>query len=141
MRAVILLSFAVWFWGLGCAARQKGECPAGCKLPEFSLSFHPRGDEPPLSLSESSGEVSLVLWMGAERKGLVEPKKYLALKDGILRSQIWQEEATEHYFSGPFSGSPRDILVVRSGRRGICLQGEKVPKEWRRLILALVPER
>lgn len=134
LRIVILAAFSAGLVGCSISSDKNIECCARYERPSFTISFFPEsiGDkEPIVDISEDfSGASIRVDWSQVQYR-VSDTSRYLQLKNRILTSSQWKKRLPESQLLGVFTGPPRDILTVRSGNEGICLQGADVPREWR----------
>jgi hypothetical protein len=127
---------------VGCTltADKTTHCCANYERPDFVISFFPESlqrKEPIVDISEdSNGPVIRVNW-SQEQYRITDTSGYHRLKKRILTSTQWEKRVSESILPGVFTGSPRDILTVRSGDKGICLQGADVPRGWREELIRL----
>jgi hypothetical protein len=138
----VILTTVVALLAIGCVAPQasdeevvsnRGEC---CE-PEFYVFMKPKeqvGAIGSVRISESKGKILIIT--DTERV-LQAHDEYTALKRLILESPEWSANTGEQYSRMPWSGPPRDILDVSQKDRGIRLQGDRVPPDWRKRILTL----
>ncbi len=127
---------------VGCAAtaNKATDCCANYERPSFVISFSPesmRGAEPMVDISEDSCGTSIRVNWSQEQSRITDTSGYLGLKRRILTSTQWEKRVSESLLPRFFAGSPRDILTVRSGDKGICLQGSDVPQGWREDLIRL----
>lgn len=137
-RRIVLLVVSVAVLA-GCTTTRNAatNCCADYQRPSFELSFFPETLDPIVEVSEDSNGVSIrVNWSG-NRHPIVDTLGYQRIKKAILASKLWNEQASESFSQGPWCGSPRDILTIRSGNKGINLQGSDVPRAWKRNILGM----
>ncbi|MDB4323504.1 hypothetical protein N9949_02405 [Akkermansiaceae bacterium] len=87
--------------------------------------------EPIVDISEDSGGAAIRVDWAREQYRIADTSRYLRLKKRMLSSSEWQKRVPESELLGVFTGSPRDILTVRNGGEGVCLQGSDVPRGWR----------
>ncbi|MCB1232318.1 MAG: hypothetical protein KDN19_18865 [Verrucomicrobiae bacterium] len=127
----------------GCVSEESdvGEVPrpsTPCRKPTFWIWFHPEyrgGDDPDITITELDGDVTVEV--GDVERVIPRTGEYAQLRDMILRSPQWREDAETPYSPMPWSGPPRDILTIRHRESGLNLQGERVPAEWKKRILRL----
>jgi len=121
---------------VGCTltADMTTDCCANYERPGFVISFFPESlqdKEPIVDISEDSNGAAIRVNWSQEQYRISDTSGFLRLKKRILTSTQWEKRVSESLLPGFFSGSPRDILTVRSGDKGICLQGSDVPLGWR----------
>ncbi len=134
LRIVILAAFSAGLVGCSISSDKNIECCARYERPSFTISFFPEsiGDkEPIVDISEDFSGASIRVDWSQEQYRVSDTSRYLQLKNRILTSSQWKKRLPESQLLGVFTGPPRDILTVRSGNEGICLQGADVPREWR----------
>lgn len=127
---------------LGCAstADKTADCCANYEQPSFVVSFFPKSmpeKEPIVDISEDSSGATIRVDWEREQYRIADTSRYLRLKKRMLTSSQWQKRVPISDLLGSFTGSPRDILTVRSGGEGICLQGSDVPNGWRDELIQL----
>lgn len=140
LRIVLLVVFSVGFAGCSVTASKGTRCYSNYERPSFIISFFPESihdKEPIVDISEySSGAAIRVDW-SQEQYRISDTNRYLRLKKQMLTSSQWEKRVPESQLLGFFTGSPRDILTIRSGDEGICLQGSDVPCRWRNELIQL----
>lgn len=123
----------------GCASRS-GPGSAYVKnweVPDFELFLTARpGGQVQLSGDTRGAWISPGL--GVPHQRLEDQAGYDRLKSSIQSSSLWRQQASATPQSmGASTGPPRDILAIRTGKTGICLQGSSVPPAWKQQILEL----
>ena len=131
----IIITFIFLFACIGCADNVEPDKPSTkCCKPIFSIWFHPvhTGD---VKIAETNDNITVSV--GDVERTLSSRLEYNSLKAFILTSTEWRENAEVEYYSGPWSGPPRDILIIDYKGSGLMFQGQSVPVEWKRRILNL----
>ena len=98
------------------------------------ISFFPESThdkEPIVDIAEDPSGATIRVDWARERHRVADTSRSLRLKRQILTSSQWEERVPESELLGVFTGPPRDILTLRSGGEGLCLQGSGVPHGWR----------
>ena len=138
-RTIFPVLTAVLF--VGCASKRKsGHCCEDYKPPEFQLSLLLGSVEEgtfTIELFEDPKEVSLRVDRTEPKYSVSNLSKYRSLKDAILSSSTWENGASQEPGLAVFTGPPRDIMIIRSEKFNITLQGPDVPKGWKDGVLEL----
>ncbi len=127
---------------VGCVATadKATDCCANYERPSFVISFLPESmpdKEPIVDISEDSSGAAIRVDWSREQYRISDTSRYLRLKKRMLSSSQWEKRVPESQLLGVFTGAPRDILIVRNGDEGICLQGSVVPRGWRDELIRL----
>jgi hypothetical protein len=93
--------------------------------------------EPIVDISEYSGGAVIRVDWSQEQYRISDTSRYLRLKKRMLASSQWEKRVPNSQLLGVFTGPPRDILTLRSGDEGICLQGSDLPRGWRDELIQL----
>jgi len=136
----VILTTMVALLAAGCVAPQaSNEEGVEVQQAHFYVFLKPKehvGSISDVMISESKGKI--IVRTDDREKSLQAQGEYAALKRLILESPEWNAHAKEPYYQTPWHGPPRDILDVRQEDKGMRLQGERVPPEWSKRILALL---
>jgi len=133
--SIVILSL-ILFTLMGCADKvDSGKSTTGCCRPIFSISFHPESRSGSVTITETKDAVTVE--MDGPDRVISGSSEYQALKRLILTSPEWRENVETPYYSGPWSGPPRDILIIANKNTGVFFQGDSVPSEWKRRIMKL----
>lgn len=134
LRIGLLIAFVATCLGCASTAEKTADSCSNYEIPGFVISFFPesmREKEPIVDISEDSGGAAIRVDWAQEQYRIADSSRYLRLKKRILTSSEWHKRVPESELLGVFTGSPRDILTVRSGGEGVSLQGPDVPRGWR----------
>lgn len=140
LRVGLLIASAVASLCCASTADKTADCCANYERPSFVISFFPESideKEPIVDISEDPSGVAIRVDWAREQYRIADTRRYLQLKKRMLASNQWAKRAPETELLGFFTGSPRDILTVRSGDEGVCLQGSDVPRKWRDELIQL----
>lgn len=140
LRIASLVVFSAGLIGCSATAHKNAECCANYERPSFMISFFPESmpdKEPIVDISEDSSGAAIRVDWAREQYRISDTSRYLRLKKRMLTSSQWEKRVPESQLLGVFTGAPRDILIVRSGDEGICLQGSDVPRGWRDELIRL----
>lgn len=122
----------------GCASKQNKvtEPCAHFEIPSFTINFMPTATSTMdvnafVDISEDTRGATIRIGWSQDQYRISDSRRYYRLKKRILNSHEWHRRVPELQVQSGFIGAPRDILIVRSGGEGICLQGSTVPRTWR----------
>jgi hypothetical protein len=140
LRIASLVVFCAGLLGCSATADKDAECCANYESPSFVISFSPKSmqeKEPIVDISEDSSGAAIRVDWSPQQYRISDTSRYLRLKKRMLTSSQWEKRVPESQLLGFFTGPPRDIITVRSGDKGICLQGSDVPRGWRDELIRL----
>lgn len=140
LRIASLTVFSASLVGCSTTAKKNAKCCANYERPGFMISFFPESiqdKEPIVDISECSGGAAIRVDWSQEQYRISDTSRYLRLKKRMLTSSQWEKRVPDSQLLGVFTGPPRDILTVRSGDEGICLQGSDVPRGWRNELIQI----
>jgi hypothetical protein len=89
-----------------------------------------------ISISEEADTIAVEL--GGKIRTDSRDAEYEELKRMILNSQVWRKSAEIRPKPMFWVGAPGDILIVKHREAGLTLQGNRIPKEWKRRILEFI---
>ena len=123
---------------LSCSFRGAESDSKKLDYPSFSIQFLPEDSSINnfgLTIYEYSDKLELSDFIGNNRT-IKHNSEYQELKKMVATSKLWTNRASNDFFEGPWSGPPRDIVLVIEGNKGLHLQGDKVPKRWTKSLLS-----
>lgn len=126
VSALVLIPFLLL---LTNCAKESAISATCCVYPDVSISYKPRlSSDDTITLSQTGTTVNLM--QGARGRKLPSERSYQLLLEALFESPKWQAEAVPEFHQGPWSGRPRQILILERGEKGLFLSGEDVPEEW-----------